>query len=462
MVSFWIVTIVAILLVATVPTYIDTSAGTICSNNSLHRAVISDEDTETEYAIVTATVTDKQVADGHLDAYEYTMHYHIDEIRYTPSARSEIQAMDGTFTAKPYVFSSVDIGGQYVISFLRHENSDAGWVISPIYCSGLYHTDVFEYIEWFEELSASQPHDGDDLYPYDLGRFILPSDRLPYSEPPEKIGYGDKISIARLSNITSVGEELASGYLVLKNMYVFDTVYNFYNADPRTEIELSAWGIGIPKSSDEGNLYFLYRYAMPYGYIRVVAMEPLESSYDLIRGISTPENIRQMAFYNDARYLHSVLYNEVRQNPALDGKIYARYSEQYDAGRQDTHERDRYEYEMYVTVYQMDQEVLDGWKALLKKYGLEDAKTSYRIVLPVSKFPEPPYETWRDYQIPAVKDQMDWRTPPFEILCEDTLHLVVLPDGTPACATASETLEMFADGPAIMQVRPTVILNVDS
>ena len=462
MVSFWIVIAVVILLAATVPSYINTSVGSICSNNLLHEAVVSDENTETEYAIVMATITDKQVADGNLYTYEHVMHYHIDEIRYMPSARSEIQVMDGTFMAGSRAFSSVDIGGQFVVPFLKHGHLDAGWAMSPTYCSGLYHTDALEYIEWFGELRDSQSHDGgDDLYPYELGHFRLPPDRLPYPEPPEKIGYQDKISIARLSNVTSIEEDLASGYLVLKNMYVFDTVYNFYNADPRTEIELSAWGIGVLKNLEEGHLYFLYRSAMPYGGIRVTAMEPLESSYDLIRNTSSTENIRQIAFYNDARYFHSVLYSEIWQNSALDGKIYARYNEQYDPDMQDTHKHDRYEYEMYVKIYQMDQKVLDEWKALLKKYGLEDAKTSYRIVLPVSVFPEPPYETWRDYQIPTVKDQMDWKTPPFEILCEGTLHLVILPDGMPACVTASETLEMFADGSAIMQVRPTVILNVD-
>lgn len=462
MMLFWIVIAAVILLAATVPSYVDTAESTLCRGNHLHAAVVSDEDTKMEYAIVTSTITDKQAADGRLDMYKHVMHYQINEIRYMPSARSEIQVMNGTFMTNPRVFSSIDIGEQFVFSFFKHEYMDTGWAMSSTYCSYLYHTDVFEYIEWFEELRDGQPHDGDDLYPYELGNFILPPDHLPHLKPPEKIGYGDKIYIARLSNVTSIEEELASGYLALKNMYVFDTVYNFYNADPQTEMEFSAWGNGTPNSLEEGHLYFLHKSVMRYSDNgRFIAMEPLESSYNIISNTLSPENIRQIAFYNDARYFRSVLYDEIRQNPALDGKIYARYNEQYDADRQDAHEYDRYEYEIYVTIYQMDQKVLDGWKALLKKYGLEDAKIRYSIVLPVSIFPEPPYETWRDYKIPTVKDQLDWKTPPFEILCEDVLHLVILPDGMPACVTASEAVEMFIDDSAIMQVRPTVILNVD-
>ncbi len=72
-----------------------------------------------------------------------------------------------------------------------------------------------------------------------------------------------------------------------------------------------------------------------------------------------------------------------------------------------------------------------------------------------------PYETWRDYLIPTVKDQLGWGMSLFKVLCEDMLHLVIVPDGTPACVTASEAQGMFGDNSAIMQARPTVILNVD-
>ena len=463
MVLFWIVIAAVILLATTTPIYMDAQASSLCGGNPMYRAIISDEETQVEYAIVTATITGKQVVDDHPDTYEHVMEYDINEIRYMPSARSEIHVMNGTFMTGHRGFSSADVGAQFVVSFYKHESWGTGWVMSSPYCSGLYHTDLLEYIEWFEELRDGQPLDGDVLYPQALGNFVLPPDNLPDFQLPEKIGYRDEISIARLSNATSIEEELDSGYLVLQNMYVFDTVYNFYNADTQTKMVFSAWGNRVPTNLEEDHLYFLYR-SVPYynGNGRIIAVEPLESSYDLITSTLSPKNVRQIAFYNDARYIHSVLYDEIRQNPALDGKIHARYNEQYDAVRQDTHEYDRYEYEMYVTIYSMDQGVLDGWKALLKKYGLEDAKIGYSIDLPVSIFPEPPYETWRDYHIPTVQDQLDWRTPPFEILCDDTLYLVILPDGMPACVTASEASEMLVDGSAVMQVRPTIILNVDS
>ena len=376
--------------------------------------------------------------------------------------RPAIQAMDGMFMAGPGVFSSADIGEQFVVPFLKHESWDAGWVPSSIRCDGIYHTDVLGYIRWFEELRDSQSHDGDDLHPSELRRFILHPDRLLHSDPNWKIEYRDKISISLLSNVTSIEEERASGYRVLKNAYLFDTVYSFYNADPRTEMELSAWDIrDSVKNLEEGRLYFLHKSTTPYGRASVTAVESLENSYEIIRSIFSPENVRQVGLYNDARYFQPVLRDEIGQNPALNGKISARYSERYDSGGHDLRDFDRYEYQLYVKIYQMDQEVLDEWKAFLKKYGLEDAKTSYSIVLPISSFSKPPDETWRDYLIPTAKDQLGWGTPPFKILCEDMLHLVIVPDGTPACVTASEAREMLADGSAIMQVRPEVILNTD-
>ena len=67
---FWIVAASIVLFAATIPSHGSTSVSTYCYHSALYDAIVSDEDAKTEYAIVTATITDKREADGRPHTYK--------------------------------------------------------------------------------------------------------------------------------------------------------------------------------------------------------------------------------------------------------------------------------------------------------------------------------------------------------------------------------------------------------
>ena len=362
---------------------------------------------------------------------------------------------------------SVGIGDQVVIPFSRYENWDDIW---RTFCFGVYRPNVLDYFDWFVDMRNDRlGGDGDDdrLRPSELYQFSLRLYSLPPRDPPMQIEYMDSVSVSRLASITATESVSDQNYPVLGNRYVFDTVYDIYNADSQIVVELYAWDTrDTVRNLVEGQLYFVHSHnsATSYVYTRVVSMVPLEDSYKFMRNVFFPANVDRINFYNTIMPSIRALGDEIKKNNILDGKVWARPNTGYDPDRQVSGEADSGGHKMRVTIYQMDLEILNEWKALLKEHGLDGVNADYGLKRHISSshYEKPPYETWRDHMIPTDKDQIEWGTPPFEVLCEDILHLVIMPDGTPACVTAFETRGMLADGSAIMQVRPEVILNTNS
>ena len=460
---FWVAVTAGVLLAfAAMNHHAGTAEASLCGPPAMRGAILSEEGDDVEYALVTATITGVPAGYDDLPQYGDRVAYRIDDIRYMPSARSEIQITDGTFSARHVAIPSVGVGEQVVIPFSRYEHRDDAW---GTFCFGVYHPGVLDYVDWFVDLRNARIG-GDGLRPSELYRFSLHPYALEPRDPPTRIEYWDRVSVSRLASITATESASRQDYPVLGNRYVFDTVYDIYNADSQTVAELSAWDTRVTvRNLMEGQLYFVHSHksAIPYHDTRVISMVPLEDSYELMRNVFSSANVDRLDFYNTVIPGIRTMGDEIEENDILKGKVRAGHNAEYDPDGQASGESDSRGYKMRVTVYQMDREILDEWKALLKKYDLDGVEADYVLKRHVSSshYEKPPYETWRDYLIPTVKDQLGWGTPPFEVLCEDMLHLVIVPDGTPACVAASEAQRMLEDNSAIMQVRPAVILNVD-
>ena len=74
----------------------------LCSPPAMPGAILSEEGDNFEYALVTATVTDMLTGDDGLLHYHDRIAYRVDDVRYMPSARSEIQITNWTLSASHF------------------------------------------------------------------------------------------------------------------------------------------------------------------------------------------------------------------------------------------------------------------------------------------------------------------------------------------------------------------------
>lgn len=415
--------------------------GTLCFTTISPR--MFEDYRSSEYAIVTITITDIDQSESRVGKVSYN----IDDIKYLENAKSNIHATNGSFQSYwSSITEKLEIGQQYVIAYSKQNQSDWHPFIS---CDAIYHKNILGYLEWYESIGHTIDDKKTHFYKFKITSFQA------FKSPISKIEYKDRLFIGSLDNVLTVQKNSTGHNILPKHILTFDVVHDYYNTDAKEVVlDYPAWtynnDVMIPT---EDELYFIHlrdSKSMGESTERIRTLVSLDDSHTFVKEFFSTDNQAQVYFYEEVHPKIVQLSEDIKNNKILKSKIYALADQGFP---------------LSVRIIQMDLKILQEWNILFKKYELENESIKYKIYDKVSDFgvrnsADSDIVTWRDLMAPPVKEQLRWDVRPFNIDCGKVLSLVILADGTPECVLESDVQKMFDDNSAVMQVRPTLILNL--